>query len=104
VVSRSASADLVSWDEDKPEPVVPVPVAGRVPVPVRRPAVAGVVVPTAAPNHPGRASGQNPKSFNDAMTHCVIKICSAQGQAPAPPRLFLISLSGTDLAVILSYH
>jgi len=52
----------VSWKQDKPEPVVPVPVAGRVPVAIRRAAVPGVVVPTAAPKHAVRASGQNPKS------------------------------------------
>ncbi|RLB99549.1 MAG: hypothetical protein DRI57_33435 [Deltaproteobacteria bacterium] len=64
---QSASADLVSWDEDKPEPVVPVPVAGRVPVPVRRLTVPGVEEPGAAPKHPVRALGQNPKSFNEVM-------------------------------------
>ena len=42
---------LVSWRQDKPEPQVVVAVAWRVPVPVRRPRVPGVVVPAAAANH-----------------------------------------------------
>jgi len=51
----------VSWKQDKPETVVPVPVAGLVPVAIGRAAVPGVVVPTAATKHAVRASGQNPK-------------------------------------------
>ena len=34
-----------------------VPVAGRAGVPIRRPAVTGVIVPAAAPDHPVRAAG-----------------------------------------------
>jgi hypothetical protein len=49
----------------KAETKVVVAVAGRVPVAIRRPAVDGVVVPTAAPIHPVRAVfGIQPKSKN----------------------------------------
>lgn len=49
LVSKPVSSDLVSWGEGEPESVVVVPVAGRVVVPVRRPAIPGGVVPAPAP-------------------------------------------------------
>ena len=56
LVSRSASANLVSWGEHEPEPVVVVPVVRRVVVTIRRPAIPGVVVPAAAASDTVRAS------------------------------------------------
>ncbi len=66
--------DLVSWEQDKPEPVVVVPVAGFVPVAIRATTVPGVVVPATAAEDPVRASGQNPKSFN-YISSKTLRIC-----------------------------
>jgi len=58
---------LVSWGAHEPEAAVRVAVAGRITVPVGRPAVPRVVVPTAAAKHPVRASGQYPHSIETSF-------------------------------------
>ena len=66
VGQQSASAELVSWGERKPEAYVVVPVVRRVVVAIGRTAVLRVVVPTAAPNHTVGASQD--KTPNRLMT------------------------------------
>ncbi|MGK5093442.1 hypothetical protein WDW89_15715 [Deltaproteobacteria bacterium TL4] len=56
LVGKPVSADLASWGEGEPKPVVVVPVVGRVVVTIRRTQVPGVVVPTAAAFDTVRAS------------------------------------------------
>ncbi len=58
----------VSWEANKPEPVVPVAVVGLVGVAVRGAAVPGVVVPAAAAQHPVVALGSIPKSIHDIFS------------------------------------
>ncbi len=63
---------MVSWREGEPKAEVGVPVAGRVVVPIRRPAVPGGVVPTAAPFDTVRAS-QDRTLMNHRKKHTAIQ-------------------------------
>ena len=75
----------MSWRQGKPEPQVVVAVARRVPVPVRRPCVPGVVVPAAAANHAVRALRQNP-IFLYNMVAITFRVC---GKTPAKERFYM---------------
>jgi len=104
----SGSADLskpVELWTHKPEPVVVVPVAGRVVIAVRRPAVPRIVVPTPAPKNPVRAfSGQNPASLYHVSTKNGRVCCSDKSDqgfnmlyqlffSPTTPRIFFFVFS-----------